>query len=249
MPVALILTQPVENLGAEADLVKVKPGYARNWLLPQGFATRATDASKKQIEALRQVRTERENRERQAAEELAGKLNKLTLTFQMNVGEDGDKIFGSVTTQDIVQRLAEAGHTLEKKKLQLSQPLKTLGEHIVQVQLGYDIHAKLKVVLDIPAEAKARQEAEKKAQKEKGGKGMKGRKERREGKEDQEEGKEGREKEETGNKEGREGRDRKSKYAAKGKRSEGDKSSGSHPRHAKAEQSEKSAEPESADGE
>lgn len=173
MSVELILTKPVENLGAEADLVKVKPGYARNWLLPQGLATRATSATKKQIEALRQARAEREGRERQAAEELASKLNKLTLTFQMNVGEETDKIFGSVTHQDITSRLAEMGHILEKKKIQLAQPLKTLGEHLLDVNLGYDIHAKLKIVLDVPAHVKTEQESEKKGKKDKKDKGDK----------------------------------------------------------------------------
>jgi len=106
MPIEVILKQPVEGLGAEADIVKVKPGYARNFLIPRNIAAVATSASKRQIEELRRKRAEREAQEMNLAQEFAGKLNKATLTFQMQTGGES-KVFDSVTTQDIVTRLKE----------------------------------------------------------------------------------------------------------------------------------------------
>lgn len=149
MAIEVILKKPVQNLGAEADIVRVKPGYARNYLIPNDIATLATLASKKQIEELKKKRAEREAQELNEAEETAGKLAKLTLTFQMQVGGES-KVFGSVTAQDIIARLAEMGHTLDKKKLGLHQPIKTLGDHILNINLGHGIETKLKIVLAPP---------------------------------------------------------------------------------------------------
>lgn len=150
MTVEVILKKPITNLGAEGDVVRVKPGFARNYLLPEGMAVPATLASKRQIEGLKKIRAEREAEEQNKAQELAGKLNKVTVTFQMETASHSEgevKVFGSVTNQEIVSRLAEMGHEIERKQLQLSQPLKALGEHVITVNLLQGIQAKVKVVL------------------------------------------------------------------------------------------------------
>jgi len=152
--IEVILKKPVHALGAESDIVKVKPGYARNYLFPHNIAIPATAASKRQIESLKKIRAERETQEQSAAEESASKLSKATITFQMNTGgsasNEGDakaKVFGSVTAQEIVSRLEEMGYAIEKKRIILPHPLKELGEHTVAIHLPYSIEAKIKVVL------------------------------------------------------------------------------------------------------
>lgn len=152
MPVELILKKQVPGLGAEADIVKVKPGYARNYLLPRDLAAVATSASKKQIENLKRARAEREAQELNEAQEVASKLNKITITFQMQSGDaENAKIFGSVTSAEIAERLASQGHTVDKHKIELPRPLKELGEHAVTIKLGSGIEAKVKVVLARPS--------------------------------------------------------------------------------------------------
>ncbi|MFZ5806785.1 MAG: 50S ribosomal protein L9 [Verrucomicrobiota bacterium] len=152
MAIEVILKKPVSNLGAEADIVKVKPGYARNYLFPQDIAVMATSASKRQIEELKKKRAEREAQELNEAEETATKLAKLTLTFQMQTGGE-ERVFGSVTAQDIIARLEEMGHKIDKKKLGLPHPLKTLGDHVLNVNFGHGIQTKLKIVLAAPMHA------------------------------------------------------------------------------------------------
>lgn len=154
MPVEVILKKPIAGLGAESDIVKVKPGYARNFLLPRDLAVPATRASKKQVEALKKARAEREAAELNAAQEIATRLAKVTLTFQVQTAdESGQKVFGSVTAADILERLANNGIQLEKKSLDLARPLKEIGEHIVQVHLPQGIQAKFTVVLSNPQAA------------------------------------------------------------------------------------------------
>lgn len=154
MSIEVILNEPIEGLGAEADIVKVKSGFARNHLFPTQKAAMATAASKRQIEELRKKRAEREARELNEAQELAGKLAKVTLTFQMQTAE-GTRVFGSVTAQDIVTRLEEMKITLDKRKLGLHQPIKTIGETVINASLGHDVHASFKVILEAPIEEKA----------------------------------------------------------------------------------------------
>ncbi|MEM1158682.1 MAG: 50S ribosomal protein L9 [Verrucomicrobiota bacterium] len=155
MSIEVILKQPVHGLGAEADIVKVKAGYARNYLIPNNIATQATAASKKEIEALQKRRAEREAEELQQAETLATALKEVTITFQMESAEGSGKLFGSVTSQDIADRLATLGHKLDRKKIQLNRPLKEVGETTVKVNLGMDVTAAFKVILETAgAEAK-----------------------------------------------------------------------------------------------
>jgi large subunit ribosomal protein L9 len=151
MPVEVILKTKIEGLGSEADVVSVKPGYARNFLIPKGFASPSTLASKRQVEELRRKRAEREANELNEAQELAGKLGKLKLVFTLESGEGSDKVFGSVTSQDIADKLKESGHEIDRRKIDLPKPIKELGDHEVTVKLGSDVQAKLNVVVNHPA--------------------------------------------------------------------------------------------------
>jgi large subunit ribosomal protein L9 len=164
MPVELILKTKIEGLGAEADIVSVKPGYARNFLIPKNFAAPATLATKRQVEELKRKRAEREAEEINQAQEYAGKLGKVKLSFTMVAGQGQDKMFGSVTSQDIATKLKEAGHEIDKRKIQLAKPIKDMGEHEVMVDLGHGIQAKLNVEV-ISAAAREKEEAEEAAAK------------------------------------------------------------------------------------
>jgi large subunit ribosomal protein L9 len=151
MAVDVILKTKIEGLGSEADVVSVKPGYARNFLIPKDFAAPATLATKRQVEELRRKRAEREAQELNDAQELAGKLGKLKLVFTLESGEGSDKVFGSVTSQDIANKLQEAGYTIDRKKIDLPKAIKDLGEHEVAVKLTADVQAHLNVNVTHPA--------------------------------------------------------------------------------------------------
>lgn len=156
----VILTQNVPHLGAEADIVKVRRGYARNYLLPQGKAIETTAGSLRQINHLKARRAEREARELTAAEELASKVNKLNLTFTLETGETG-KAFGSVTAKDIHDRLAkELGNIdLPKHAVAIDKAIKDSGEHEVPVKLHPDVTAKLHVFIASPKPVATEDEA------------------------------------------------------------------------------------------
>jgi large subunit ribosomal protein L9 len=139
----LILTENVPGLGAEADVVKVRRGYARNYLLPHGKAHEVTPATLRQLDALKAKRAEREARELNEAEELARRIGKARMVFTLETGETG-KAFGSVTAQDIVNRLRnELGAEIDRHKLALERPVKDTGEHAVAVKLHHDVTAQL----------------------------------------------------------------------------------------------------------
>ena len=173
MPVEVILKTKIEGLGSEADIVSVKPGYARNFLIPKDFAAPATLATKRQIEELKRKRAEREAKEMNDAQELAGKLGKLKLVFVLEAGENQEKSFGSVTNNDIATKLKEAGHDIDRKKIDLPKPIKDLGEHEVIVKLGSDIQATLHITVNHPA---PKESAETEATDAKGGKKPKAKK-------------------------------------------------------------------------
>lgn len=140
----IILTENVPGLGAEADLVKVRRGYARNYLLPHGKAHEVTPASLRQIDALKAKRAEREARELNEAEDLARRINKLRVTFTLETGETG-KAFGSVTSQDLVTRIKnELGNEVDRHRVSLEHPIKTTGEHEVSIKLHHDVVANFK---------------------------------------------------------------------------------------------------------
>ena len=154
MAVEVILKKPVEGLGAEADIVKVKPGYARNFLLPRDLAVVATSASKKMMEELKRHRAEREAQELNAAEEMATALKKVTITFQLE-SASSEKVFGSITTHDIADRLETNGIKIDRKKLVLPKPLRGLGEYEVLAHLPMNVQGKFKVVLETLVKEKA----------------------------------------------------------------------------------------------
>jgi len=152
----LILTENVPGLGAEADVVKVRRGYARNYLLPRGKAYEVTPAALRQLNALKQKRAEREARELSEAEELARRIGKARFIFTLETGETG-KAFGSVTAQDIVDRLKnELGAEIDRHKIVLEHAIKDTGEHEVPIKLHHDVTAQLVFQVKSAAEAKAK---------------------------------------------------------------------------------------------
>lgn len=151
----IILTENVPGLGAEADVVTVRRGYARNFLLPRGKAYEVTPASLRQLENLKKKRAEREARELNEAEELARRINKLRIVFKLETGETG-KAFGSITAHDIVTRLKnETGHEVDRHKIHLEHPIKTTGEHEVAIKLHHDVTANFKFEVKSAEEPKA----------------------------------------------------------------------------------------------
>src|ERR1043166_3759186 len=144
----VILTHNIVGLGAESDHVKVAAGYARNYLFPQGFAIPLTGANKRRIEALKQRRAEREAHELNSMMELSKGLSKLICVVSVKTGDDG-KMFGAVTNGMIADQLKhQFDITLEKKKIHLEKPIKTLGEHEVELRLHADVVTNLKVRIE-----------------------------------------------------------------------------------------------------
>lgn len=144
----VILTHNVVGLGAESDHVKVAAGYARNYLFPHGLAIPLTQANKRQIEALKKRRVDREAKELHTMTELATTLSKLTLVVHVKTGEDG-KMFGSVTAGTIADELRhQYDAQLDKRKINLAHPIKTLGEHEVPLHLHHDVDCTLKVKVE-----------------------------------------------------------------------------------------------------
>ena len=140
----VILRQAVENLGNPGDVVKVSNGYARNFLLPRGIAYEATPGNLKRIAQEKERLQAAENERRSAAQQLAEKLEQVSLTFSARVGEEG-KLFGSVTGADIAHQLEAQGFAIEKRQIDLHEPIKTLGVFRVPVRLHADVKPEVKV--------------------------------------------------------------------------------------------------------
>ena len=140
----IILRQAVENLGKPGDVVKVKNGYARNYLLPRGIAYEATPGNLKRIAQERARLEAAENERVGAAQELAKRLEEVQLTFSARVGEEG-KLFGSVTSADIAQQLEAQGFHIEKRQIDLHEPIKALGVYRVPVRLHADVKPEIRV--------------------------------------------------------------------------------------------------------
>lgn len=141
----VILTHNIVGLGGESDQVKVAAGYARNYLYPQGLAIPVTGANKRRLEALRQRRAEREAHELNTMTELAKSVSKLICVVTVKTGEDG-KMFGTVTSGMIADQLKhQFDIALDKKKIHLEHPIRTLGDHDVELKLHADVNATLKV--------------------------------------------------------------------------------------------------------
>jgi large subunit ribosomal protein L9 len=141
----VILTHNIVGLGAESDQVKVAAGYARNYLFPQGFAIPLTGANKRRLESLKQRRAQRESDELNHMTELSRSLSKLIAVVTVKTGEDG-KMFGSVTSGTIADQLkTQFDVALDKKKIHLEQPIRTLGEHEIELRLHHGVVTTLKV--------------------------------------------------------------------------------------------------------
>ena len=140
----VILRQAVENLGKPGDVVKVKNGYARNYLLPHNLAYEATPGNLKRIQQEKDRLEAAEGQRRGSAQEIATKLEQVSLTFSARVGEEG-KLFGSVTATDIAQQLEQQGFHVEKRQIDLHEPIKSLGVYRVPVRLHADVKPEIRV--------------------------------------------------------------------------------------------------------
>ena len=140
----VILRQSVDNLGHPGDLVTVSPGFGRNFLLPRGIAVEATPGNKKRIEQERQRLEAAESERRDAAGDLAKRVEQVSLTFSARVGEEG-KLFGSVTSSDIAAQLEAQGFHIEKRQIDLHEPIKALGVYRVPIRLHADVKPEIKV--------------------------------------------------------------------------------------------------------
>lgn len=140
----VILRQDFESLGKVGDLIDVKDGYARNYLIPRNIAYLATESSLRMLEEEKKQSAKRLEKEKKEAESLAGELAKLSITIKMKVGED-EKLFGSVTSQMIADAVAEKGMTLDKRNIELEDSIKSLGIYDVPVRLKGGVNATLKV--------------------------------------------------------------------------------------------------------
>ncbi|NHC16594.1 50S ribosomal protein L9 [Motilibacter deserti] len=141
----LILTQEVSNLGAAGDVVEVKDGYGRNYLVPQGFAMRWTRGAEKQIEGIRRSRAAREIRDRGHAQEIKAQLEGLSVRISARAGAGG-RLFGSVTVADVVDAVRSAGGpALDKRRVEIGTPIKTAGKHEFSVRLHPEVSAKVPV--------------------------------------------------------------------------------------------------------
>ena len=140
----IILLKSYDSLGNVGDIVNVKPGYARNFLFPNEIATIATDKNIKKLDSFLKSQELKEAKNRTNMDLLFKELNKLTLKFSLQSADD-DKLFGSVTSQMIIDELSSQGFNIDKKELLIEDPIKILGNHIVYVNLGYDLKAKIKI--------------------------------------------------------------------------------------------------------
>ena len=140
----VILRQAVDNLGHPGDIVDVSSGYARNFLLPRGIAYEATAGNKKRIAQEKERLEAAENARRDAASAIAKKLEEVSLTFSAKVGEEG-KLFGSVTSSDIAHQLEAQGYKIEKRQIELNEPIKALGVYRVGIRLHADVKPEIKV--------------------------------------------------------------------------------------------------------
>jgi large subunit ribosomal protein L9 len=142
--IQVILQQDVDKLGKSGDLVKVRPGFARNYLLPRELAVPATTAAVHRIEHEKAVALARAEKAKKDARESAAKLSAVSIKIAQKAGDDG-RLFGSVTTKDIDAALAAQGHVIDRKKIQLAEPIKAVGTYEVPIKLVSDVSATVKV--------------------------------------------------------------------------------------------------------
>jgi len=142
----VVLRSNVPNVGLAGEVVKVKDGYARNFLIPRGLAFEATAANKRRIEAEATHRASRHAADEATARELAARLAQVAVTIPAKAGE-GDRLFGSITTSDIAAALAPLGFTVDKRAIELEEPIRTLGPHQVPIRLHPAVRADLRVTV------------------------------------------------------------------------------------------------------
>jgi large subunit ribosomal protein L9 len=143
----VILREDVEKLGTRGSIVKVANGYARNFLLPKRLAVAATESNKKIVEQEREAYLRREAKVKTEAEDLAKLMANVTLTFRHRVGEN-DQLFGSVTAKDIADALEAQNFHIERRKVQLDEPIRTLGQHKVSLRLHRDVSTDINVIVE-----------------------------------------------------------------------------------------------------
>jgi len=142
--IQVVLKDDVEKLGKSGEIVKVKPGYARNFLLPRGLAVVASRGNIVQVEHEKKVAVARAAKQKADASAVAKTLDGVSVEIAVQAGE-GDKIFGSVSTKDIADALDKKGQKIDRKKILLAEPIKALGEYDVQIKLGYEVTGTVKV--------------------------------------------------------------------------------------------------------
>jgi large subunit ribosomal protein L9 len=143
----VILKEDVAKLGSRGDVIKVAEGYGRNFLLPHRLAIEANEGNKKVIEQMRAASVRRSAKEKAQSEELSKQLEGVSLSFQRRSGEH-DQLFGSVTSGDLADALAKKGFNIDRRKIQLHEPLKTVGDFTVPVKLHKDVTAHVKVMIE-----------------------------------------------------------------------------------------------------
>jgi large subunit ribosomal protein L9 len=160
--VQVILKEKIPSLGAEADIVSVKAGYARNFLIPRGKAYAATAGNLRQIANLKAKRAEREGAERAEAQNTVARLRKVTLKLELSIGQGG-KAFGAITATDIAAAIADqAKVTVDRHAIDLEKPIKTTGKHDITVRVYHDIEAVVKLEVSTPEHAETTEEGEEK---------------------------------------------------------------------------------------
>ena len=142
----VILREDIDNLGTRGQVVKVAPGYARNFLLPKRLAVQATESNKKIVEQERQAHLRKEAKAQGEAEDLGKLMSRVTVTISQKAGEN-NQLFGSVTSKDVADALAAKNFTIDRRKIQLDDAIKTLGEFKVPVKLHRDVTAEVTVVV------------------------------------------------------------------------------------------------------
>ncbi len=152
----VILKETIDTLGMEGDIVNVKPGYARNYLIPQQKAVPVNKASLARLKREQQAIAARREAEQKNAEQLAEKLEKTTVTLSRKVGEE-DRLFGSVGSKDIAEALEKVGIVVDRRSILLAEPIKSIGETIVNVKAGYQVISRLTVQV-VPEGADATEE-------------------------------------------------------------------------------------------
>ena len=144
--IEVILKEPVDHLGSRGDVVKVADGFARNYLLPRKLALQVTAGNQRQIAAEKKRAAERESQDRSVAEAIASRLGQTECVVARRVGEK-DALYGSVTSADVAEGLARLGFEVDKRKIQLPEPIRALGEYSVPVKLHRDVTSQVKVLV------------------------------------------------------------------------------------------------------